>query len=67
MRRALSDLPVSKVIAVLESVGFVHTRTSGSHAVFRHTDGRPSTSGLAACLGGSTTVTSCARISCGLH
>jgi predicted RNA binding protein YcfA (HicA-like mRNA interferase family) len=24
----------------LESIGFVHRRTSGSHAVFRHADGR---------------------------
>jgi predicted RNA binding protein YcfA (HicA-like mRNA interferase family) len=24
----------------LESIGFVHRRTSGSHAVFRHVDGR---------------------------
>lgn len=40
MSPALSDLPVRKVIRVLESVGFVHKRTSGSHAVMRHPDGR---------------------------
>jgi predicted RNA binding protein YcfA (HicA-like mRNA interferase family) len=37
---ALSDLPVRKVTRVLESIGFVHTRTKGSHAVYRHEDGR---------------------------
>ncbi|MCA1682180.1 MAG: type II toxin-antitoxin system HicA family toxin, partial [Actinobacteria bacterium] len=25
---------------MLESVGFVHARTAGSHAVLRHADGR---------------------------
>ena len=40
MSPALSDLPVRKVIRALESVGFVHTRTAGSHAVMRHPDGR---------------------------
>lgn len=40
MSPALSDLPVRKVIAVLKAVGFVHVRTTGSHAVFRHADGR---------------------------
>jgi predicted RNA binding protein YcfA (HicA-like mRNA interferase family) len=36
---ALADLPVRKVIRALESIGFVHTRTAGSHAVLRHPDG----------------------------
>jgi predicted RNA binding protein YcfA (HicA-like mRNA interferase family) len=36
----MSDLPVRKVTRALESIGFVHTRTAGSHAVFRHEDGR---------------------------
>lgn len=40
MSPALSDLPVRKVIRALESAGFVHTRTAGSHAVMRHPDGR---------------------------
>lgn len=40
MSPALADLPVRKVIRVLESLGFVHTRTAGSHAVYRHSDGR---------------------------
>jgi predicted RNA binding protein YcfA (HicA-like mRNA interferase family) len=37
---ALSDLPVSKVVRVLESIGFAYRRTKGSHAVYRHEDGR---------------------------
>jgi predicted RNA binding protein YcfA (HicA-like mRNA interferase family) len=37
---ALSDLPVRKITRVLESLGFVYVRTKGSHAVFRHPDGR---------------------------
>jgi predicted RNA binding protein YcfA (HicA-like mRNA interferase family) len=37
---ALSDLPIRKVIGVIESLGFVHVRTKGSHAVYRHPDGR---------------------------
>ena len=40
MSPALSDVPVRKVLRALESVGFVHKRTSGSHAVMRHHDGR---------------------------
>lgn len=40
MSPALSDLPVRKVIRALESAGFVHRRTAGSHAVMRHPDGR---------------------------
>jgi predicted RNA binding protein YcfA (HicA-like mRNA interferase family) len=37
---ALSDVPVKKVIRALESIGFAYKRTSGSHAVYRHSDGR---------------------------
>jgi predicted RNA binding protein YcfA (HicA-like mRNA interferase family) len=37
---ALSDLPIRKVISVIESLGFVHVRTKGSHAIYRHPDGR---------------------------
>jgi predicted RNA binding protein YcfA (HicA-like mRNA interferase family) len=37
---ALSDLPIRKIISVSESLGFVHVRTKGSHAVYRHPDGR---------------------------
>ena len=40
MSPALSDVPVRKVLRALESIGFVHRRTSGSHAVLRHPDGR---------------------------
>ena len=40
MSPALSDLPVCKVVRALESIGFVHKRTTGSHAVLRHPDGR---------------------------
>ena len=40
MSPALSDVPVRKVLRALESIGFVHKRTSGSHAVLRHPDGR---------------------------
>lgn len=40
MSPALSDVPVRKVLRALESVGFIHRRTSGSHAVMRHPDGR---------------------------
>ncbi len=36
----MSDLPVRKVVRVLESVGFEHVRTKGSHAVYRHANGR---------------------------
>ena len=39
MSPALSDVP-RKVLRALESIGFVHRRTSGSHAVLRHPDGR---------------------------
>jgi len=37
---ALADLPVRKVVRVVESIGFVHVRTKGSHAIYRHPDGR---------------------------
>jgi len=37
---ALSDLPVRKVIRALESVGFTHVRTKGSHAAYRDQEGR---------------------------
>ncbi|HVK20624.1 MAG TPA: type II toxin-antitoxin system HicA family toxin [Actinokineospora sp.] len=40
MSPALSDLPVRKVIRVLESLGFEHVRTKGSHTVYRHPDSR---------------------------
>lgn len=40
MSPALSDLPVRKVTRALESAGFEHTRTKGSHAVYRHQNGR---------------------------
>ena len=40
MSPALSDLPIRKVISVIESLGFVHVRTKGSHAIYRHPDGR---------------------------
>ncbi|MEU4801274.1 type II toxin-antitoxin system HicA family toxin [Actinosynnema sp. NPDC023587] len=40
MSPALSDLPVRKVTRALESLEFEHTRTKGSHAVYRHQDGR---------------------------
>lgn len=40
MSPALSDLPVRKVVRALESIEFVHVRTKGSHAIYRHPDGR---------------------------
>ncbi len=40
MSPALSDLPVRKAIRALESAGFSHVRTQGSHAVHRNQDGR---------------------------
>ncbi|RLK60553.1 type II toxin-antitoxin system HicA family toxin [Actinokineospora cianjurensis] len=40
MSPALSDLSVRKVTRVLESLGFEHVRTKGSHAVYRRADGR---------------------------
>lgn len=40
MSPALSDLPIRKIVRVIESLGFVYVRTKGSHAVYRHPDGR---------------------------
>ncbi|MGH3754667.1 MAG: type II toxin-antitoxin system HicA family toxin [Pseudonocardiaceae bacterium] len=40
MSPALSDLPLRKVTRVIESLGFAYVRTKGSHAVYRHPDGR---------------------------
>ena len=40
MSPALSDLPVRKVIRTLESIGFEYVRAKGSHAVYRHPEGR---------------------------
>ena len=40
MSPSLSDLPVRKVTKALESVGFAHVRTKGSHAVYRNRQGR---------------------------
>lgn len=40
MSPALSDLAVRKVTGVLESIGFEYVRTKGSHAIYRHPDGR---------------------------
>ncbi|GAA1331072.1 type II toxin-antitoxin system HicA family toxin [Saccharothrix algeriensis] len=40
MSPALADLPVRKVERLLKSLGFEHVRTKGSHAVWRHPDGR---------------------------
>ncbi|GAA0651327.1 type II toxin-antitoxin system HicA family toxin [Kutzneria viridogrisea] len=40
MSPTLFDLAVRKVVRVLESIGFEHVRTKGSHAVYRHKDGR---------------------------
>ena len=36
----LSDVPVRKVIRALETIGFSHARTRGSHAVYRNQEGR---------------------------
>ncbi|MGH3870586.1 MAG: type II toxin-antitoxin system HicA family toxin [Pseudonocardiaceae bacterium] len=40
MSPALSDLPIRKATRVIESLGFAYVRTKGSHAVYRHPDGR---------------------------
>src|SRR3712207_9144986 len=38
---ALSDdLPIRKIMRVIESLGFVYLCTKDSHAVYRHPDGR---------------------------
>lgn len=39
MSPALADVAVRKVIRVLESQGFEHVRTKGSHMVFRNDGG----------------------------
>ncbi len=38
MSPALSDLPIRKITRAIELLGFVHVRTKGSHAVYRHVD-----------------------------
>ena len=40
MSPAPADVPVRKVIRALESAGFSHVRTKGSHAVYRDQQGR---------------------------
>ncbi|MFI7062878.1 type II toxin-antitoxin system HicA family toxin [Kribbella sp. NPDC050124] len=40
MSPALADLPVKRVLRALEAAGFQHSRTKGSHAIYRHKDGR---------------------------
>ena len=40
MSPSLPDLPVRKVTRALAAVGFVYVRTKGSHAVYRHPNGR---------------------------
>ena len=40
MSPSLSDLPVRKVTRALAAAGFVYVRTKGSHAVYRHPNGR---------------------------
>jgi predicted RNA binding protein YcfA (HicA-like mRNA interferase family) len=37
---ALADLPLRKVVQALSKAGFVHIRTKGSHAVYRHPEGK---------------------------
>jgi len=39
----LSQLKASKVIKVLERLGFILRGQTGSHAVYTHTDGRQTT------------------------
>jgi len=43
MTERLPSLPARKIIKVLEQHGFVLVRQSGSHAIFRHPDGRGTT------------------------
>ena len=43
MSERLPTLPARKLIRILERHGFVLVRQSGSHAIFRHTDGRGTT------------------------
>lgn len=40
MSPALSDLPVRDVTRALRAEGFERVRVKGSHAVYRHADGR---------------------------
>ncbi|GAA2858230.1 hypothetical protein Acy02nite_22020 [Actinoplanes cyaneus] len=40
MSPALADLPLRKVLDALDRAGFAHARTKGSHAVYRHPNGR---------------------------
>ncbi|WP_326552690.1 type II toxin-antitoxin system HicA family toxin [Micromonospora sp. NBC_01813] len=40
MSPALADLPRRRVENALKAAGFAHTRTKGSHAVFRNASGR---------------------------
>jgi predicted RNA binding protein YcfA (HicA-like mRNA interferase family) len=40
MSPALADLPFRKVVQALDKAGFVHVRTTGSHEVYRHPDGK---------------------------
>lgn len=40
MSPALSQLSGKQVVAALEKAGFEHVSTKGSHAKFRHPDGR---------------------------
>jgi predicted RNA binding protein YcfA (HicA-like mRNA interferase family) len=39
----LPQLKARQVIKVLETIGFERTRQSGSHAIFKHPDGRRTT------------------------
>jgi predicted RNA binding protein YcfA (HicA-like mRNA interferase family) len=40
MPSSIPAVPGAKVVKALEKLGFVVTRTSGSHHVMRHPDGR---------------------------
>ncbi len=40
MSPALADLPLRKVDQALAKAGFEYVRTKGSHAVYRHSDGK---------------------------
>lgn len=43
MSERLPTLSARQIIRILESHGFTQVRQSGSHAIFRHTDGRGTT------------------------
>ena len=43
MSGPLSAVSARQIIRLLRSRGFVQTRQSGSHAIFRHPDGRGTT------------------------